>query len=69
LLCPIAEFDGPFGVTIRANCPAEARAQDEDIASMEASIRDLQSKSGVETLKAIIQSYREELIRSDNFGR
>ena len=27
---------------------------------MEASIRDLQSGNGVETLKAILQSYREE---------
>ena len=33
---PIAESDGPFGVTIRANGPAEARALDEGIASMEA---------------------------------
>ena len=57
---PIAEFDGPFGVSIRDNGPAEARALDEGIASMEASIRDLQTKSGVETLKAIIQSFREE---------
>jgi len=57
---PIAQFDGPFGVSIRDNGPAEARALDTHIASMEASIRDLQSKSGVETLKAIIQSYREE---------
>jgi hypothetical protein len=57
---PIAESDGPFGVAMRVNGPAEARALDEAIASMEASIRDLQSKSGVETLKAIVQSFREE---------
>ena len=52
--------DGPFGVTIRANGPAEARELDEFNASMEASIRDLQSRNGLETLKAILQSYREE---------
>lgn len=57
---PIAESDGPFGVTIRANGPAEARALDEAVASMEASIRDLQSGNRHETLKAILQSYREE---------
>jgi hypothetical protein len=57
---PIAEFDGPFGVSIRDNGPAEARALDEGIANIEASIRDLRSKSGVETLKAISHAYREE---------
>ncbi len=57
---PIAEFDGPFGVSIRDDGPAEARDLDRHIAGLEASIRDLQSKSGVETLKAIIQFYREE---------
>lgn len=57
---PIAEFDGPFGVTIRDDGPAEARALDRHIAGLAASIRDLQSESGVETLKAIIQYYREE---------
>ena len=57
---PIAVPDGPFGATIRTNGPAEARALDEVNASMEASIHDLQSKDGVETLKAIIGSYREE---------
>jgi len=56
---PIAEFDGPFGVTIRDNGPAEARALDEGIAAMEAAIRNLQ-REGVPTLRAIIQSYREE---------
>jgi len=57
---PIAVPDGPFGATIRTNGPAEARALDEVNASMEASIHDLQSKDGLETLKAIIGSYREE---------
>jgi hypothetical protein len=57
---PIAVPDGPFGTTIRANGPAEARALDEVNASMEASIRDLQSRNGVETLKAILRSHREE---------
>ena len=57
---PITVPDGPFGVTIRANAPAEARELDEVNASMEASTRDLQSGSGLETLKAILQSYREE---------
>lgn len=57
---PIAVIDGPFGATIRTNGPAEARAMDEVNASMEASIRDLQSKDGLETLKAILRSYREE---------
>jgi hypothetical protein len=57
---PIAVIDGPFGATIRTNGPAEARAMDEVNASMEASIRDLQSKDGLATLKAILRSYREE---------
>ena len=57
---PITVPDGLFGVTIRANGPAEARELDEVNASMEASTRDLQSGSGLETLKAILQSYREE---------
>ena len=57
---PIAVIDGPFGATIRTNGPAEARALDEVNASMEASIHDLQSKDGLETLKAILRSYREE---------
>lgn len=52
--------DGPFGVTIRADGPAEARELDEFNASMEASIRDLQSRNGLEALKAILQSYRQE---------
>ena len=56
---PIAEFDGPFGVSIRDNGPAEVRALDEGIAGMEAAIRNLQ-REGVPTLRAIIQSYREE---------
>ena len=66
---PIAEFDGPFGVSIRDNGPAEARALDEGIASTEASIRDLQTKSGVETLKAIIQSFREEQRAKEDYRR
>jgi hypothetical protein len=57
---PIAEFDEPFGVSIKDDGPAEAHALDKHIAGLEANIRDLQSKSGVETLKAIIQFYREE---------
>jgi len=57
---PIAEFEGPFGISIRDSGPAEAHALDEGIAAMEASIRDLQSKTGVETLNAIIQAHREE---------
>ena len=57
---PIAESDGPFGVTIRANGPAEARALDEGIASIEAAIRNLQRERGGAALKAIIQSYRED---------
>ncbi len=57
---PITVPDGPFGATIRANGPAEARALDEDNASMEASIRDLQSRNGLETLKAILRSHRQE---------
>ena len=67
---PIAEFDGPFGVSIRTDGPAEARDLDEHIAGLEASIRDLQSKSGVETLKAILQDYREERrAMKNNFRR
>lgn len=57
---PIAEFDGPFGVTIRDDGPAEARALDRHIAGLEASIRDLQSDKAIEALKAILQYYREE---------
>jgi exonuclease VII small subunit len=57
---PIAVPDGPFGATIRTDGPAEARALDAVNASMEASIRDLQSRNGLETLKAILRSYREE---------
>ena len=57
---PIAVPDGPFGATIRANGPAEARALDEVNASMETSIRDLQSRNGVETLKALLRTHREE---------
>ena len=56
---PIAEFDGPFGVSIRDNGPAEAHALDEGIAAMEEAIRNLQ-REGVPTLRAIIESYREE---------
>jgi hypothetical protein len=66
---PIAESDGPFGVTIRANGPAEARALDDGIAAMEAAIRNLQ-REGVPTLRAIIQSYREEQrARKEDFRR
>ena len=57
---PITVPDGPFRATIPAKGPAEARALDELNASMEASIRDLQSANGLETLKAILRSYREE---------
>jgi len=57
---PIAVPDGPFGSIIRTNGLAEARALDKVNASMEASIRDLHSRDGLETLKAILRSYREE---------
>jgi hypothetical protein len=55
---PITVPDGPYGATIRTNGPAEARALDEVNAGIEADIRDLQSTNGLETLKAILQSYR-----------
>ena len=57
---PITFPDGPFGVCIQANGPAQARALDDANAGMEARTRDLQSRNGLGTLKAILQSYREE---------
>ena len=57
---PITVPDGPYGVTILTNGPAEARALDEVNAGIESDIRDLQSTNGLETVKAILQSYREE---------
>ncbi len=57
---PIAVPDGPFGVRIQADGPAQAHALDDANAGMEANTRDLQSSNGLVTLKAIVQSYREE---------
>jgi hypothetical protein len=57
---PIADFDGPFGITVRTDGPAEARAIDEVNESMEDKIRVLESTSGLETLRSILREYREE---------
>ena len=57
---PITVPDGPFGIRIQTEGPAQARALDEANAGMEASTRDLQSSNGLVALKAILRSYREE---------
>ncbi|HEY7167310.1 MAG TPA: hypothetical protein VIB79_22295 [Candidatus Binatia bacterium] len=57
---PITVFNGPFKLTVRTDGPAEAFRLDQTNASMEASIRDLTSSNGLETLRAILRSYREE---------
>jgi exonuclease VII small subunit len=57
---PIAVPDGPFGIDILDDGPAQARALDNANAGMEATTRDLQSSNGFGTLKTILQSYREE---------
>jgi hypothetical protein len=57
---PITVPDGPFGGIIHVDGPAQARALDDINTTMEASTRDLQSSNGFLTLKAILQSYREE---------
>ncbi|HEY6999398.1 MAG TPA: hypothetical protein VH851_15785 [Candidatus Binatia bacterium] len=57
---PIVVFEGPFRATVRNDGPAEALRLDQTNASIEASIRDLRSNNGLETLRAILRSYREE---------
>jgi hypothetical protein len=57
---PIAVFEGPFRATVRNDGPAEALRLDQTNASIEASIRDLWSINGLEILRAILRSYREE---------
>lgn len=57
---PMASFDGPFRMVLRTDGPAEARAIDEVNGSMEATIRDLQSSSALQTLKSLLREYREE---------
>jgi hypothetical protein len=57
---PIVVFEGPFRATVRNDGPAEALRLDKANASIEASIRDLRSNNGLETLRAILRSYREE---------
>jgi len=57
---PITVPDDPFGIRIQGDGPAQACALDKANAGMEASTRDLQSTNGLVTLKAILQSYREE---------
>jgi hypothetical protein len=57
---PITVPDGPFRVRIQDDGPAQAHALDDVNASMEANTRDLQSENGLVTLKAILNSYRDE---------
>jgi hypothetical protein len=57
---PIAVFEGPSRATVRDDGPAEAFRLDQANASIEASIRDLQSSNGLEILRAILRSYRQE---------
>jgi hypothetical protein len=57
---PIVVFEGPFRATVRNDGPAEALRLDKANASIEASIRDLRSNNGLETLRAILRSYRNE---------
>ena len=57
---PIAEFDPPFGIRVRTNGPAEARAIDEVNKRMVDTIRDLESTSGLETLRSMLREYRKE---------
>lgn len=57
---PIAVFEGPFRASIRDDGPAEAYRLDQANASIEASIRDLRSSNGLEILRAILRSYRQE---------
>lgn len=57
---PITVPDGPFDLHIQVDGPAQARALDHANAGMEANTRDLQSTNGLVTLKAMLQSYREE---------
>jgi len=53
-------FEGPSRATVRDDGPAEAFRLDQANASIEASIRDLQSSNGLEILRAILRSYRQE---------
>jgi hypothetical protein len=64
---PIAVFEGPFRATVRNDGPAEALRLDQTNASIEASIRDLQSSNGLEILKALLRSYRQEQQRASRW--
>jgi hypothetical protein len=57
---PIVVFEGPFRATVRNDGPAEAFRLDQANASIGANIRDLRSNNGLETLRAILRSYRNE---------
>ena len=64
---PIAVFEGPFRATVRDDGPAEAFRLDQANASIEASIRDLRSSNGLEIVRGILRSYRQEQSASRDF--
>ncbi len=54
---PIAIPDGPFGVRLRTDGPAEARLLDEMIVSMELSLARLQTGEAIEEVRGLIQEF------------
>lgn len=59
---PIAVPDGPFGIRLRTNGPAEARLLDQTIASMEASMARIRTGESLDEVRA---SSRHTAPRSD----